>query len=62
MSSQDFSSVTHENDKNFSETIKKAELETIAIALGEVGEVAEEVNRYLNNVTVINQTALLSKD
>jgi hypothetical protein len=50
VSSQDFSSVNQESDKNFSETIKKAELEAIATALGEV---AQEVHRYLDSVGVI---------
>lgn len=50
VSTQKFNASTGKKDNNFSETIKKAELEAIASALGEV---ALEINRYLQNVEVI---------
>ncbi len=59
VSSQDFNSVSQDNDKNFSETIKKAELKAVANALGEVALV---VNRYLESVDLIAQTKLENVD
>ncbi|ROQ18678.1 hypothetical protein EDC38_2908 [Marinimicrobium koreense] len=47
VSTEDFSTEKSGEDKNFRETIKKAELEAVAKALGNV---ANEVNLFLNNV------------
>lgn len=47
VSTEDFSTTKSDEDQNFSETIKKAELEAIAKALGSV---ANEVVRFLDNV------------
>jgi len=50
VSVENFDTVKKADDKNFSETIKKAELEATAKALGSI---AEEVVSYLNNVPVL---------
>lgn len=51
VSTQDFVAVKQKDDVNFSETVKKAELEAVAKSLLEV---AKEVNNYMLNVPVID--------
>lgn len=53
VSTEDFTASKSSNDKNFSETVKKAELEAVAKALGNV---ADEVIRFLSSVPVINNS------
>ncbi len=50
VSTQNFSAKADKNDNDFSETIKKSELEAIATALGEV---AIEVNLFLDSASTI---------
>jgi len=50
VTTQDFHAKKNSKDTNFSETIKKAELEAISKALGEI---ANEIVRYLSNVAVV---------
>lgn len=50
VSTQEFSAQKDTNDTNFDETIKKAELEALSKALGEI---ANEVVGYLKNVDVM---------
>ncbi len=49
VSTESFNAKKDSSDKNFSETVKKAELEAIARALGRI---ANEIIAYLNNVPV----------
>lgn len=49
VSTEDYSAIKDSGDKNFSETVKRAELEAIAKALGKV---ANEVVSYMNNVPI----------
>lgn len=50
VSVEDFQAIKKADDKNFSETVKKAELEATAKALGII---AEEIVSYLNDVPVL---------
>ncbi|WP_198673722.1 hypothetical protein [Algibacillus agarilyticus] len=50
VSTQDFVAKKNDQDKNFSETVKKAELEAQSKALFTV---AKQVNHFLMNVPVI---------
>ena len=52
VSSQDFVAKKQKEDVNFSETVKKAELEAISKSLLEV---AKQVNNFLSNVAVIGK-------
>ena len=53
VSTEDFATKKSASDTNFSETIKKAELEAVAKALGNV---ANEVVAFLSNVPTIKNS------